>query len=155
MSKENPVACGFLIICETPSRSFLLMKHPDRWDLPKGHLEDGETELECAFRELEEETGITSELVEVNDGFQYELNYPVDLSRYGGSGRVLKRVVLFLGTVKRIPEVQTTEHGGFHWFPWNPPHQIQEQTIDPLLQAAANYLTERKENSRDDGGGTV
>ena len=33
--------------------------HYDDWDFPKGKLEDGETDLECATRETEEETGYT------------------------------------------------------------------------------------------------
>ncbi len=31
----------------------------DDWDFPKGKLEKGESELECALRETEEETGFT------------------------------------------------------------------------------------------------
>ena len=31
--------------------------HPSRWDIPKGHVEDGETEMQAAIRECEEETG--------------------------------------------------------------------------------------------------
>ncbi len=34
------------------------MKHPQRWDLPKGHLDQSETKIEAAFRELKEGTGI-------------------------------------------------------------------------------------------------
>ncbi len=141
MINANPVACGFLIICETPTRRFLLMKHADRWDLPKGHMEDGETELLCAFRELQEETGITSDQVEVASGFQYQLTYPVDLRRYGGKGSVQKRVVFFLGFLSGIPKVTPTEHAEFRWFDWDPPHQIQLQTIDPLLEAVAAFLS--------------
>lgn len=36
--------------------------HYDDWDFPKGKLEDGETDLECALRETEEETGFTGEV---------------------------------------------------------------------------------------------
>jgi 8-oxo-dGTP diphosphatase len=36
--------------------------HYDDWDFPKGKLEAGETELECAIRETEEETGFTGEI---------------------------------------------------------------------------------------------
>lgn len=32
-----------------------------RWDLPKGHVECGETPAECAVREVAEETGIVAE----------------------------------------------------------------------------------------------
>jgi 8-oxo-dGTP pyrophosphatase MutT (NUDIX family) len=33
----------------------------DSWSLPKGHVEAGESPLEAAIREIEEETGITKE----------------------------------------------------------------------------------------------
>ena len=49
---RQPLSCGFLILRGQPIDSFLLMKHPRRWDLPKGHLDEGETELQCALREL-------------------------------------------------------------------------------------------------------
>ena len=42
----------------------LLMIHlRDRWDLPKGHVESGESSREAALREVEEETGIRAEAV--------------------------------------------------------------------------------------------
>ncbi len=37
----------------------LMIYRNGRWDLPKGHWEDGETIEECAIREVEEETGVT------------------------------------------------------------------------------------------------
>lgn len=36
--------------------------HYDDWDFPKGKREDGETDLECAVRETEEESGYTGEI---------------------------------------------------------------------------------------------
>jgi 8-oxo-dGTP pyrophosphatase MutT (NUDIX family) len=33
-----------------PDQSFLLMSHKDRYDLPKGHMEVGETEQQTALR---------------------------------------------------------------------------------------------------------
>jgi hypothetical protein len=35
-----------------------------------------------------------------------------------------------------------TEHESFRWFDWNPPHEIQAQTIDPLLDAVAKYIAQ-------------
>ena len=36
----------------------LVLRKPDKWDLPKGHVEPGETFLEGALRECYEETGL-------------------------------------------------------------------------------------------------
>ncbi|MFR9602593.1 MAG: NUDIX domain-containing protein [Rikenellaceae bacterium] len=36
----------------------LMIYRNGRWDLPKGHWEEGETIEECALREVEEETGV-------------------------------------------------------------------------------------------------
>jgi ADP-ribose pyrophosphatase YjhB (NUDIX family) len=41
-------SCGFLVM--KSDQSFLLMKHSDRYDLPKGHMEIGETEQQTALR---------------------------------------------------------------------------------------------------------
>ncbi len=54
--KEVVAAGG--VVCNDDSR--LLMIHRNgRWDLPKGHWEEGETIKECAVREVEEETGVS------------------------------------------------------------------------------------------------
>ena len=68
-------SCGFLIVRGQPAREFLLMRHADRWDLPKGHVDPGETEMQCALRELHEETGITATDIEIDDGFRFESHY--------------------------------------------------------------------------------
>ena len=47
-------SCGVIVMRTKPQLSFLLMQHPDRYDLPKGHIEAGEAEWDCALRELYE-----------------------------------------------------------------------------------------------------
>jgi 8-oxo-dGTP pyrophosphatase MutT (NUDIX family) len=137
---EQPLSCGFLILRGNPADSFLLMRHSRRWDLPKGHLDPGETEMQCALRELHEETGISAEAVEVDPDFQYENRYMVNQRRYGGRGLIEKRILIFLGWLTQPVQIQVTEHDDYRWFPWNPPHQIQEWTIDPLLHAVERHL---------------
>lgn len=42
----------------------LLMIHlREHWDLPKGHIEAGESDARAALREVEEETGIVAEII--------------------------------------------------------------------------------------------
>lgn len=46
----------------------------DDWSLPKGKVEDGESALECAHRELFEETGIDAQFTRQLDSIEYEDN---------------------------------------------------------------------------------
>ena len=139
--RKQPRACGFLIVQGDPIESFLLMQHPKRWDLPKGHIDPGETDLQCALRELQEETGITAEQLSIDENFVYETSYKVNAKQYGlGDGKVQKTLRIFLGRVDQQLEIRLTEHPGYCWFDWNPPHRTQPQAIDPLLNAVAEYL---------------
>lgn len=131
-------SCGFLILRGNPCDEFLLMRHPDRWDLPKGHVDAGETEMQCALRELEEETGVAASDIEVLPGFRFESHYQVRGKR---DGKLYdKTLVIFLARLVRDVKIHCTEHGDFQWFRWQPPQRIQTQTIDPLLAALETYL---------------
>jgi 8-oxo-dGTP pyrophosphatase MutT (NUDIX family) len=63
-----------------------------RWQLPKGALKKGETEEQAALREVREETGLLTEVVERIDAIQYWF--------YAGTGsnriRFFKTVHFFL-----------------------------------------------------------
>lgn len=131
-------SCGVVLFARNPRARFLLMKHVDRWDLPKGHVDRGETELECALREFEEETGIDRGRIELDPVFRFaETYYPLDR---GGVSLVEKTLVMFLAWVEEPVSVAPTEHLGYEWFDWAPPHAIQSRTIDPLLASVANHL---------------
>jgi 8-oxo-dGTP pyrophosphatase MutT (NUDIX family) len=133
-------ACGVLVMRDEPERSFLLMKHAHRWDLPKGHLDDGETDEECALRELREETGIKAKDIELVPGFRWITQYEVNSKRFGE--RCQKTVVIYLAKLVRPVKIKLTEHAGYEWFKWRPPHHIQAQTIDPLLVSVEHFLAE-------------
>ncbi len=134
-------AAGILLISEHPSRQFLLMRHRNRWDLPKGHSEENESLLETALRETEEETGIAAEQIRIDPGFQFDVEYPVTYKRHGDQ-IFTKRVRYFLGYLDTKPDLSITEHESARWFDWHPPHEIQAQTIDPLLSAVTEHLSE-------------
>ena len=92
MPKPELTACGFLIVQGEPIDSFLLMKHHDRWDLPKGHVDGNETDLECALRELVEETGIEKSEIEIDSTFRFSLQYHVQYKRTKGKKKLKKAV---------------------------------------------------------------
>lgn len=135
-------ACGVLVLRGNPPHSFLLMRHASRWDLPKGHVDGNETDEECALRELCEETGIGGTEIELLPGFRFTTVYQVDSKRFGQPCR--KTLVIFLARLLRDVSITPTEHPGYQWFPWHPPHQIQEQTIDPLLAEVERFMAEGK-----------
>lgn len=132
-------SCGFLVLRKEPQLSFLLMKHPHRYDLPKGHIEAGETELQCALRELHEETGITADQIRIDPDFRYTLVYHLSSRRHGGE-QVEKTLVVFLAFLEVETTIITTEHPDFEWVKWAPPHQIQFETIDSLLHQVSLVL---------------
>ncbi len=135
-------SCGFLIFRNDPNLSFLMMKHHDRWDLPKGHVDKGETKLECAFRELEEETGITADDIQMDEHFKFKLKYLVKGKRYGNNGPYEKKLFIYLAELIRPVDILVTEHAGYEWFDWNPPHDIQAKTINPLMEVLEEYWSE-------------
>jgi 8-oxo-dGTP pyrophosphatase MutT (NUDIX family) len=130
-------SCGFLIVRGEPIREFLLMRHADRWDLPKGHVDLGESEMQCALRELHEETGLSADDIEVVPDFRFTSNYQVRGER---DGKLYdKTLVIFLARLLSNKPIACTEHLGHEWFAWQPPHRIQSWTIDPLLAAVDEY----------------
>ena len=58
-----------LLVCQRPPQK----RHGGLWEFPGGKVEDGESDVEAARRELEEELGI---LVESADGAQLEIVDP-------------------------------------------------------------------------------
>ena len=73
------------------------------WGFPKGHVQENETELETARREVLEETGLQLEFL---DDFQIEDSYSFQRN---GEPRI-KHVVYFLAKFSnQIPVAQETE----------------------------------------------
>ena len=51
-------------VVQSEQGEVVMIRRNERWDLPKGHREAGETMEQCAAREAEEETGVKVESVE-------------------------------------------------------------------------------------------
>lgn len=73
MKLKKEKSCGCIII---KNNKVLLVYEKNRnfWGFPKGHMEDGETEIETALREVKEEVGLD---VEIDKDRRYTLNYVI------------------------------------------------------------------------------
>ena len=127
-------SCGVLLFQERPRRSFLLLVRGDGFDLPKGRIKRGEDELQCALRELEEETGIMPSTISLIEGFRFE-------TTYSPNKHTKKTVVLFAAEVLGPCAVVTPDHDDYCWMPWRPPHDYSDfPTIHGGLRAWQKHL---------------
>ena len=106
-------SCGVVLF---NSGKVLLLRHSPlssrgggHWDFPKGHIDDGETEIQTALRELEEETGIAH--ANVIDGFRETITYTFS----GGKKQIGKEVVFFIATTKESKVTLIHEHIDYSW----------------------------------------
>lgn len=101
----------------------------DRWQLPKGHVEPGESAEQAAVREVREETGVTGRAVERLPDIEYWF--------IQAGQRVHKRVAYFLLDYERGSELDfdPAEVSGAAWFPWD--EALHRLTFDNERKVAA------------------
>lgn len=113
------LSCGFILIDEESHK--ILACHPTGkkyfrgfWDIPKGHIEKGETYIDCAKRELFEETGfkIPNGSAIVDIGLNKYLENK-DLYVYAWIGKIdkskLKCTSYFNINGRQVPEINGFE----------------------------------------------
>jgi 8-oxo-dGTP pyrophosphatase MutT (NUDIX family) len=116
--RVDEISAGGLVIDSTGTKGLLIgrrdLKDQSRerllWSLPKGHIEEGETPEQAAIREVEEETGIQSEIAK-------ELGV-INFWFMAGGNRIHKTVhhYLFKETGGKLAP-QLTEVDDVGWFP--------------------------------------
>ena len=118
--RVDEISAGGLVIDSTGTKGLLIgrrdLKDQSRerllWSLPKGHIEEGETPEQAAVREVQEETGIESEIAK-------ELGV-INFWFMAGGNRIHKTVhhYLFKETGGKLAP-QLTEVDDVGWFPLN------------------------------------
>lgn len=125
-------SCGCIIIND--KNEVLLIHHnAGHWDFPKGHVEEGETEVQTAIREVKEETNID---VEVNEKFRYS-------TKYSPKEGVMKEVVYFLArNISDNKEPQLKEVSEVNWF------SIEDATEKITYDSSKDILMQLKKDLR-------
>ncbi len=124
------------IVNDQPVRMYLLLNYRrGYWDLPKGKLEKGETNLQAAIRELKEETGLEAHILE---GFEQSLSY---MFKDSDGELVQKTVVFFVGRASTRQVTLSYEHLSYKWLPYK--EAVQELTYpnaQQILSMAEHFV---------------
>lgn len=154
-------SAGFLLFKTTGEKKYqflLLKKYNLEIDLPKGHLEFGETALKAAIRELGEETGITDNYI-IDDNFIFEnIYYPYykrfnfyrkDILIHSQNNRfqakVEKKLTVHLGKLLIDRPLIMSEHLSSQWLDYNPPHTFTSpSSLNQLFEKVLDYQKEGK-----------
>lgn len=97
---------------DPPAPIYLLLQYAaGHWGFPKGHIEAGETEVDAAQREIEEETGILMHRQTFHFGFKDTNDYAF----HRGRERVEKEVVLYIVETGDEPVQLSREHKDHAW----------------------------------------
>lgn len=117
-------------------REYLVLHYEEgHWDLPKGHVEQGETEEETALRELREETGIQD--AELKNGFRGKISY--SYTRNGQ--KYFKDVYFYLAESPNKTITLSDEHTDFQWLSFEKAYKIvTHKNSKELLRKAEEFL---------------
>lgn len=126
----------YTVICTFYQGKWILSRHKkrDTWETQGGHIEDGETPLACAKRELFEESGITDADL-----------YPV-CDYWGFNRQACSNGVLFFAVVHSLGSLPESEMKEIKAFDMLPLELTYPQT-SPMLYAEAEKIVKSMEVS--------
>ena len=124
-------SCGAVVYREdNGTKKYLLIrnKRSAHWGFPKGHIEQGESEIDTAKREVFEETGIK---IEVLPDFAKHSEYTIQ-------GKIEKSVTIFLAkTIETDYKMQVEEIEECGWFGYDDAMQTLNYENDKRILAEA------------------
>ena len=138
---EREFSAGGLVVRRMRGRPYIAavrVKEGTVLALPKGHIEPGEGGAETAVREVREETGLESRLVEKLDDIRYW--YTRD------GARVLKVVSFFLLAYRSgsVRDYQREEVDGAEWIPLeDAPDRLAYRGEKEMARAALSKVADK------------
>ncbi len=96
---KKVISCmGIVVFKDQENEKVLILNNEREWVFPKGHVEKGETFLECVIREVKEESNIILKPIE-SIGQIYEYEFYFDLEK------AIKQIKVFGFIIKEPQEV--------------------------------------------------
>lgn len=119
MKREWHHSAGVIVFRGDLPRSYLLMRSAltrrPVWEFPKGAIEPGESEVEAAARELQEETGLGEGDYVLLDGFREEEWYYFTRGKGEDLRLIRKRVGYFLAEWRHGDIQISREASRYQW----------------------------------------
>jgi 8-oxo-dGTP pyrophosphatase MutT (NUDIX family) len=134
------LSCGVLLHQRRPVDAVLaLLRHDGSPDLPKGHVKRGESDLQAALREFEEETGIDRDRIVVDASRSFEATYRTRTRKTGLL--VNKTVRIFKAEVEGPVVVDVEAHRDYAWLRTDDHHALAAALVDnPTFLGAVEAL---------------
>jgi 8-oxo-dGTP pyrophosphatase MutT (NUDIX family) len=137
-------SAGIVVYCIKDYEIQYLILHyiSGHWDLAKGKLEEGETMLQAAHRELNEETSLSAEII---PGFEESLSYV-----FKERGKIIKKTVtFFVGRTNQQAVRLSREHQGYLWVPFEKAYsKLTYNNAKELLSHVDEFLKKKNEIAR-------
>ena len=136
--KSAPRAAGAVVFRRSERGiRLLILRAYKNWDFPKGLVEPGETELDTAKREVEEETGLTALEFPFGDEHKETLPY---------SGNKVARYYLAETDADKIElpvsaELGRAEHHEYRWVSFDEAEDLLPPRLGIILEWVKKTLT--------------
>ena len=122
----------------------------NQWFFPKGRIHKNENEIDCAIREFEEETNISSKSIYVNKNVTFE-------EYYIGSNNLIYRTIYYVAYIPYIPKKTykyypnnirkkfiSSEIYDMEWLDFNDMINLLDKTKKDILTKVNNYIIKKK-----------
>lgn len=106
------------------------------WDFPKGMCEDGETALQAAIREIDEESGLNDLVFEWGERFTETGPYQRGkVARYYLARTSQEEIVMGVS-----PETGRPEHHEYRWVSFDTAHDLASPRVREVVQWARQVI---------------